>query len=429
MTVRPVGAKADLRDALETGTYSAAIVELPYAGMEIEELLQQVRSAAAPVLPILLLDAARPSEVSRLVRAGIYHCAAADTPAAEWADILESAENESRSRRAATAADTGQWRETMVGASDQMEDLARIISLVAPRRATVLINGETGTGKEVAARAIHMASDRASLPLVALNCSAIPEHLLESELFGHTRGAFTGAATLRIGRFEQAHKSTLFLDEIGDMPLDLQAKLLRALQEREIQRLGSSESIKVNVRVIAATNMDLQQRVRDGRFREDLFFRLNVVPIKLPPLRDRAGDIPVLARHFVKKICRLEGIPQKHLYNDTLQHLTSYSWPGNVRELENMVEKAIVLSGDRPSLTPADFALPADAPRVSAGQPMETPQVPDGGVDFAALVASFERNIVGQAMQKANGNKTHAADLLRLKRTTLISKLQNLDIQ
>jgi transcriptional regulator with GAF, ATPase, and Fis domain len=274
-----------------------------------------------------------------------------------------------------------------------------------------------------------MASDRAALPLVALNCSAIPEHLLESELFGHTRGAFTGAASLRIGRFEQAHRSTLFLDEIGDMPLALQAKLLRALQEREIQRLGSSESIKVNVRVVAATNLDLQQRVREGKFREDLFYRLNVVPIHLPPLRERAIDIPALARHFVKKICRLEGIPPKNLYNDTLQHLAAYSWPGNVRELENIVEKAIVLSGDRASLTPADFALPQDAARLSPSVVLDSPVVPDDGIDFAALVASFERNIVGQALQKANGNKTHAADLLRLKRTTLISKLQNLAIQ
>ena len=314
LSARRADTRGALEDNLAGGDYAAAILDSS-VGLEIENFLKLVRSAPSPVMPLLLVEDACPSDISRLVRAGIYHCAGPETAVGEWANILESAQHEACSRLA-TAPSAGHPSESMVGASPGMEDLARIIALVAPRRCTVLITGETGTGKEVAARAIHTAGNRSSLPMVALNCSAIPEHLLEAELFGHTRGAFTGAASLRIGRFEQAHNSTLFLDEVGDMPLDLQAKLLRALQEREIQRLGSSESIKVNVRVIAATNVDLKERVREGKFREDLFYRLNVVPIEMPPLRARREDIPLLARHFVHKICRFEGIPSKQLYND-----------------------------------------------------------------------------------------------------------------
>jgi transcriptional regulator with GAF, ATPase, and Fis domain len=309
-----------------------------------------------------------------------------------------------------------------------MRDLARIIELVASRRCTVLITGETGTGKEMAARAIHMAGDRSRFPMVALNCSAIPEHLLEAELFGHTRGAFTGAVAQRTGRFEEANNGTLFLDEIGDMPLDLQTKLLRVLQERELQRLGSSETVKLNVRVIAASNLDLLERIKEGKFREDLYYRLNVVPIQMPPLRQRRTDIPLLARHFVHKVCRLEGIPAKELWNETIEHLSWYSWPGNVRQLENMVEKAVVMSGDRLILYPSDFVLPVGGARPDVGHSILPFAVPDTGINFAQLVNSFERSILDQVLQKTNGNRTLAADLLRLKRTTLVSKLRVMEM-
>jgi DNA-binding NtrC family response regulator len=307
-----------------------------------------------------------------------------------------------------------------------MERVVDMIRLVAPRRATVLVTGESGTGKEVAARAVHQASPRADGPFVALNCSAIPETLLESELFGHTKGAFTGSAGARAGRFEQAHRGTLFLDEIGDLPLDLQAKLLRALQEREIQRLGGGETVKLDVRVIAATNADLQDRVADGKFREDLYYRLNVVPLEMPPLRDRAGDIPLLARHFVAKVCGQEDLPPKSLPSETLDRLQSYSWPGNVRQLENTVEKAVALSGLRESLLPADFALPqAHRLRPASG---EAPAlvIPDHGLDYESVVATFEMGILEQALRRTNGNKSQAAEILRLKRTTLTAKLKAL---
>jgi len=304
-----------------------------------------------------------------------------------------------------------------------MQDLARIIELVAPRRCTVLITGETGTGKELAARAIHSAGDRAHRPLVAINCSAIPEHLLEAELFGHVKGAFTGAENSRKGRFEQADGGTLFLDEIGDMPLDLQAKLLRVLQEREVQRLGSSQTIKVDVRVVAASNYDLMERVERGEFREDLFYRLNVVPIKMPSLRARPADILLLARHFVAKICRQESIAPKVVFNESLEHLVRYDWPGNVRQLENVVEKAVVMAGDRQLLMARDLALPGPPPAPRVRQfPM-----PDHGLDFARTITQLEKQILEQALVKANGNKTLAADLLQMKRTTLLSKLRGLE--
>jgi transcriptional regulator with GAF, ATPase, and Fis domain len=261
---------------------------------------------------------------------------------------------------------------------------------------------------------------------VAVNCSALPEHLLEAELFGHIKGAFTGAINARIGRFEQAHRGTLFLDEIADMPIELQAKLLRVLQDREIQRLGSSESIKVDVRVIAATNVDLLERVRQGKFREDLYYRLNVVPVVVPPLRQRDCDIPQLVDHFVRKICQLEDIPEKALAPETVARLRSCQWPGNVRQLENAVEMAVAMSGDRQILYAGDFGLPTAA--VARVIPFETPSQPADDstcMDFETAVNQFERTMLERALTKTSGNKTAAAELLGLKRTTLIMKLRS----
>jgi len=264
--------------------------------------------------------------------------------------------------------------------------------------------------------------------MVSVCCSALPENLLEAELFGHVRGAFTGALNQRIGRFEQADRSTLFLDEIGDMPLELQAKLLRVLQEREFQRLGSSENIRVDVRVVAATNADLPERVRQGRFREDLYYRLHVVPIHLPPLRARLGDVAALTHHFLRKICRLEDLPLKQISREALHRLSEYSWPGNVRQLENAIERAIVLSGDRAMLYPSDFPLDGPIPRPATGRASANfVHVPDDGLDFEQTVGQIARGILEQALRKTNGNKKMAADLLRLKRTTLAAKLRSLE--
>src|ERR1051326_5315205 len=223
-----------------------------------------------------------------------------------------------------------EWESLLIGQSAAMRQVGNVIRLVGARRATVLITGETGTGKELAARALHRAGPRGRGPWVAVNCSALPGNLLEAELFGHVKGAFTGALQTRIGRFEQAQGGTLLLDEIGELPCDLQAKLLRVLQEREFQRLGSSETIHTDIRVVAATNCDLPRRIEQGRFREDLYYRLNVVPIQMPPLRQRRGDIPLLARHFVEKICRAEEIPVKSIATEAIGRLCGCLWPGNV---------------------------------------------------------------------------------------------------
>ena len=226
-----------------------------------------------------------------------------------------------------------------------MQQVFQTLELVAPMNSTVLIQGETGTGKELIARTIHHNSPRADQRFVAFNAAAIPEPLAEAELFGHAKGAFTGAVAARVGRFELAHRGTLFIDEVGLMSLSLQSKLLRALQEREIERVGESRPIKFDARVVAATNSDLRKMVKEGTFREDLYYRLNVIPITLPPLRDRREDIPLLARHFVQKSCRSNGLPQKSLTQDAVRVLMNYSWPGNIRQLENAIEHAVAMTG------------------------------------------------------------------------------------
>jgi transcriptional regulator with PAS, ATPase and Fis domain len=292
----------------------------------------------------------------------------------------------------------------------------------------VLISGETGTGKEMAARAIHAASPRAHATMISVNCTALPENLLEAELFGHTKGAFTGAINHRVGRFEQAHKSTLFLDEIGDMPLDLQAKLLRVLQDKEFQRLGSSETTKVDVRIIAASNVDLVERIREGTFREDLYYRLNVVPLAIPSLRTRKEDIPALVRHFVAKICLAENIELKHVAPGALDSLCAQLWPGNIRQLENSIEMAVALSGDRQTLTSRDFGLhPVPARRAVSETPARESISIACGANFETAISQFEFALLDGALRESAGNKTVAAERLGIKRTTLIMKLKNLE--
>jgi transcriptional regulator with PAS, ATPase and Fis domain len=319
------------------------------------------------------------------------------------------------------------WRSMLVGTSAPMESVVRIIQLAAPRRSTVLITGETGTGKEVAARAIHAASGRANRPMVTVNCGAIPSNLIEAELFGHVRGAYTGAVQSRVGRFEEANTGTIFLDEIGELPMDVQAKLLRVLQEREVQRLGSSETISLDIRVIAATNCDLQDAVRRREFRQDLFYRLSVVPLRMPALRERVQDVRALAQHFVDAICRSENLPTKRLSDRAVAALLAYSWPGNVRQLQHAVEMAVVLSGDRMMVVEEDFALPIE-PEMGGFRPTEAIYLSEAGLDFDATVSRFERSILEQALSKCAGNKAKAAEILGMKRTTLLAKLKALNM-
>ena len=309
----------------------------------------------------------------------------------------------------------------ILGRSRPMQALFQLLETVARASSTILITGETGTGKEVVARAIHHNSPRRAHRFVALNCSAIPETLLEAELFGHVRGAFTGAVGTRQGRFEQAHKGTLFLDEVGTMSTALQMKLLRALQEREFERVGDNQTIKVDVRVIAATNSELARMVSDGGFREDLYYRLNVINVQLPPLRERREDIPLLAKHFLE---RFAPETPMHLAQGAMRALMAYSWPGNVRQLENAIERAVALRGERTEIDVSDLPPELYAPPVAAAAPFV--DFPDEGLDLPAYLASIERDLIRRSLERTRGNRNKAAELLRIKRTTLVEKLKRL---
>jgi len=309
----------------------------------------------------------------------------------------------------------------ILGRSRPMQSLFQLLETVARTSSTILVTGETGTGKEVVARAIHHNSARRANRFVALNCSAIPETLLEAELFGHVRGAFTGATATREGRFEQAHKGTLFLDEIGTTSPALQMKLLRALQEREFERVGDNQTIKVDVRVIAATNSDLTRMVAAGTFREDLFYRLNVIPIQLPPLRERRDDIPLLVKHFLTKFSADTAV---HTSQSAMRALMAYHWPGNVRQLENAVERAVALCSGRQEITVAD--LPTEVQSVPELETFSFVDFPDEGLDMPKYLASVERDLIHRALDRTQGNRNKAADLLRIKRTTLVEKLKRI---
>jgi DNA-binding NtrC family response regulator len=418
---------------LKAESVDVIVVNTPLDGWTAAEVLEELRCIDASV-PVIVRDP-QPTlaEAVGLTKAGAFHILKADAPSNELQAALETAvrchpavERPSRG----IEADAEPWRQMLIGSSLAMRELVEFVRLVGPRRCTVLISGETGTGKELVARALHMASPRAEMPLVSLNCAALPEQLLEAELFGHVKGAYTGAVASRTGRFEQAHRGTLFLDEIADMPYDLQAKLLRVLQEREFQRLGSSETVRVDVRVIAACNVDLLERVRAGKFREDLYYRLNVVPIQTVPLRERLTDIPALTRHFIGRTAAHEGLPLKQIAPDALDRLCRFDWPGNIRQLENAVETAMVLSGEREVLYASDFRLPNASARRPVMHASSTPfiAVPDHGLDFERTVGQIELSLLAQALQKTNGNKKQAAEMLRLKRTTLAAKLKSLEM-
>jgi two-component system nitrogen regulation response regulator GlnG len=339
--------------------------------------------------------------------------------------------------------DRYQVEKNIIGNSPPMRELYKIIGKVAPSDVTVLIQGESGTGKELIARAIHFNSRRLGKPFIALNCAAIPKELLESELFGFEKGAFTGAIERKLGKFEQANGGTIFLDEIGDMPLDLQAKILRVIQEKEITRTGGNQNIPVDLRIVAATNQDLEEKVVQKTFREDLFYRLNVVPIRLVPLRERTEDIPPLVDYFVTKICAEQDIPVKTLDSAASQLLCRYSWPGNVRELENTIKRAIILSSD-PLLTAADFPSLGTQ---KGGERHQNEEISleelvdnklrccftnmdkmESGDVYSMVLNQVERPLIRFVLEKTRGNQVKAADILGINRNTLRKKIQELGI-
>jgi DNA-binding NtrC family response regulator len=324
------------------------------------------------------------------------------------------------------------FRSPLVGESSEVQNLLRTIEKVSQTDSTVLITGESGTGKELVARAIHENSSKASRPLVVVNCGAIPSELLEAELFGHMKGAFTGAIQNRQGRFELAHGGTIFLDEVGDIPLHLQVKLLKVLQTRQFEPVGSSRTIEVDVRIIAATNRDLEEAIQKREFREDLYYRLNVIPLRIPSLRERKSDIPILIKHFVQQFNQLTSHAVEAPSGQIMDALMAYDWPGNVRELENLMERLVILKGQGPvdlgDLPHRIFQRYAEGRPQGSGalSEWEFPKMilPKSGLDLKAIVAAFENHLVDQALVRTSGNKNRASELLSMNRTTLVEKLR-----
>lgn len=311
----------------------------------------------------------------------------------------------------------------IIGASDSIHEVLRLVERVADADSTILVTGESGTGKELIARAIHYNSPRANAPFIPINCGAIPAELLESELFGHIKGAFTGAISNRIGRFELADGGTIFLDEIGDLDPSLQVKLLRALQERSFEPVGSTKTVQVNVRVIAATNVNLEDAVTKGRFREDLYYRLNVIPICVPALRERRTDIPLLLKHFMDIFSRAKGRGLAGIGPEALECLVHYQWPGNIRELENLVERMTILKGQ--GIVDVSDLPPKYRASASSSMPdVGAVDIPEAGLDFNTAVDAYENALIMKALEKTGWNRNQAALLLRLNRTTLVEKIK-----
>jgi len=406
------------------------VLELPASSGFVQEVMAAAQDAVRP-LPVVILDREGDLDESLIgpSLSSFQHLIGNPTPEEIGARV--SAALQAASQKCPFDSQEA-WNRLLIGESQPMRELRAIIRLAGPRQSTVLITGETGTGKERVAQAIHMASRRSGAPMVAVNCGALPEHLIEAELFGHTKGAFTGAIGARTGRFEQAHRGTLFLDEVGETPLMLQPKLLRVLHERELQRVGSSETVKVDARIIAASNTNLDQAVAQRRFREDLYYRLNVIPIRVPTLRERRSDIPLLAAHFIERVCQREDLPQKKLTAEALRKLTEFEWPGNVRQLEHAMEMAAALTGDRETIYLGDIemhlqpSLREGAREFSAtSNGVEFPlDVPPDDLPFEDLMGKVEKLLLEQALRRHGGNKAKAAKALGLKRTTLLYKLK-----
>ena len=321
------------------------------------------------------------------------------------------------------------WQVGLIGRSEKMRQVLRLVDKIAPSEATVIIQGETGTGKGLVARAIHSRSSRCDKPFIAVNCGAIPESLLESELFGHVRGAFTGATATKPGKFELAAGGTIFLDEIGDMSPDLQVKVLRVLEEKEFEPVGGCRTQKADVRIIAATHRDLEQEVAQGRFRQDLFYRLYVIPLTLAPLRERSADVSPLTEYFLG-CCNRDRTPEAtvSMAPEALALLAGYSWPGNVRELKNLIERLVVLS-EQGMIRVQD--LPRRLQGEAGAQTVEPPavEITEEGICLNTAVSEFEKSLIAQSLEKANWVKNKAAKLLHLKRTTLVEKIKRYELQ
>ena len=434
---------------IQAGSYDLAILDIKMPGLSGLELLDRIRESRQELLVVIMTAEASMKNAIEAMKRGAYDYITKPFDL----DVIDAIiEKVSRAREMTSQVsilkeelkDRYQIEKTIIGNSSAMREVYKTIGKVAPSDITILIQGESGTGKELIARAIHYNSRRLGKPFIALNCAAIPKELLESELFGFEKGAFTGATERKLGKFEQANGGTIFLDEIGDMPLDLQAKILRVLQEKEVTRTGGSQNIGVDVRIVAATNRNLEEIVRQKAFREDLYYRLNVVPINLVPLRERKEDVPALVDYFLHKTCAELDVSVKQCDAAALSLLGSYAWPGNVRELENTIKRAVILSSD-PLLTPADF--PGLAAEKHGTRPAEEGLSLEGIVEMklrscfsnmdrmesgdihTMVLEQVERPLIRFVLEKTRGNQVRAADILGINRNTLRKKIQDLGIE
>lgn len=429
-------------------SYDLAIVDIKMPGLSGLELLDRAREVRPDILVVVMTAEASMKNAVEAMKRGAYDYITKPfdlevvdaiiekvTRAREMSSQVSCLKEELKERYS--------LEKTIIGNSSAMREVYKTIGKVAPSDVTVLVQGESGTGKELVARAIHFNSSRLGKPFVAINCAAIPKDLLESELFGSERGAFTGATDRKTGKFEQADKGTIFLDEIGDMPLDLQSKILRVLQEQEITRIGGAHSIPVDVRVVAATNQNLVDKVRSREFREDLFYRLNVVPINLVPLRERPEDIPPLVEYFLRRSSSELEVPLKQCSAEALELLRNHPWPGNVRELENTIKRAVILSADR-MLIPSDFSAISSRSETIHSLPKEQSleslveaklrssmhgiEKLDKGDIYDRVLEQVERPLIRYTLEKTRGNQVRAADILGINRNTLRKKITELGI-
>jgi DNA-binding NtrC family response regulator len=419
-------------EILNSSRFDVILTDLMMPGMSGEELLAQVRTAyPASQVVVLTAHGTIDSAVKAMKNGAFYYLTKPTDRETLVMTVGKAAElsNLQQENLLLRTRLEGKFEiEGLVGQHPEIQEVVRIVRKVAPSNSTVLIQGESGTGKEVIARAIHRLSPRAARPFVAINCSAIPDALIENELFGHERGAFTGATERKIGLIESADKSTLFLDEIADLGVGVQAKILRVLQEKEVRRVGGNESFRVDVRLLAATNRNLAEEVAEGRFREDLYYRVNVVTITLPPLRDRRSDLPQLVEHTLARFARMAGAKPKEVSREAMEILLDYSWPGNVRQLESAIERASLLcENDR--ITPRDLPEEVVSPKTHArgerGGRSDRFELPAEGINFE----NFERELILQAMERADWVIAKAAKMLGMSYRTLQYRLDKFAIK
>jgi len=417
-TVRVVAEGKDALKLLEEETFDLVLTDVVMPGVNGMDILRFVKRERPETTVIIMTAFGTIDSAVQAMKEGAYHYISKPFKMEEILVVLEKALEEKRLREEVALLRqevTGRYRfDNLIGKSKAMQEVFDLIRRVAPSKSTVLIYGKSGTGKELVAKAIHYNSPRRDRPFIAINCAAIPRELLESELFGHERGAFTGAVITKKGKFELAHGGTIFLDEIGDMDLSLQSKILRVLQEGEFERVGGEKTITSDVRVIAATNQDLKVAVANRTFREDLYYRLSVIPIELPELKDREEDIPLLAFHFLRKFSQELGAETKEISKEAMNIFLNYPWPGNVRELENVIERAVLL-GDHRSILPKDLPPHLRAPE---------PQPLDKALKEEATLEDLEREYIGRVLEKTKGNQTRAARILGIDRRTLYRKVK-----